>query len=370
MSEDRYEQLMDEARGLPSHSGLRVAVLEQAAREADRLGDEQRGYESRHQIVQVGTFSGNEDKALVAFSWCLAYADRQDDFPMHSLLWQYKWIVRSLTDYPTITRAQIRSMLDDFGRRLEKQGYDPRSLHKLEWSTALDLGDDEIAVGFFERWQDSPRGMLSDCIACDTNAIVRYHSYFDRDAEAIHTAEPILAGELSCACVPHNTYGMLLSCLVAVGRVDDADEYQKKGYRMISGNRDFLSNIADHLLHLVLRERWDRAVRMLERHLPWRLETHSPSDAFEFDLAAWMLCERLVDRGNRVRGLRTPANFPLHEEGDRYRPSDLAAWFEDRARETAARFDDRNGNDDYARRIPGTMEYVGVRRGDEGGLTM
>ena len=75
MSEDRFRELMDEARCLPN-TPTRVAMLEEAVREADLCNDAQLGFEARTELVEAATFSGLREKAMVAYSWCLAHYDR------------------------------------------------------------------------------------------------------------------------------------------------------------------------------------------------------------------------------------------------------------------------------------------------------
>lgn len=360
MSDDRYHLLMEQVWDLPEHSPLKLPLLDEAVREADRLNDEHLGYEARSELVETATFCGQEDRALVAFSWCLAYADRQgDDFRDHyDLLWAYKWIADNVSAFPSVSRAQIDSMVDDLARRLEAFGAGLQPVHKIRWSNAMAMGDEDRLPELFEVWQTSASGSISDCAACDADSVVTHHLTIGEPERALEAARPILDGRLSCASVPHVTLASVLRPLAELGRYDEGDEHQKRGYRLISRDRDHLSHVGEHLEYLAHREEFTRAVRMIERHLAWTLETNNPSDAFDFDLGAWTVLRRLVDRGDKPRKLRTPADFPLSNDDDRYRPSELAAWFEERVREAARRFDERNGNAHHARLIDEAIAFT------------
>src|SRR5437868_5986567 len=110
MSREQLEKLQFESWGLEA-SPAKVAILEQAVQLADSLGDASESFDIRQQLIEAATFGGMEDRALVAFSWCLAQSDKDPDrFPEEDLLWKYKWILAGITDYPGISLAKIRGM--------------------------------------------------------------------------------------------------------------------------------------------------------------------------------------------------------------------------------------------------------------------
>ena len=88
----QVEELLDQAGELPDGPS-KLALLEEAVRLADVHQDVALGDEVRSDLIRVAKFSGYPEKALVAFSWRLAQADRDpDNFPEKDLLWEYKWI--------------------------------------------------------------------------------------------------------------------------------------------------------------------------------------------------------------------------------------------------------------------------------------
>ena len=359
MSSDRFEELMRESNRL-ARGSLRVGVLEEACREADRLGDEELGYRARWDLVEAGEFSGREDRALVAFSWLLGYADRKGDEFRNtaSLLWRYKWIATDLRSFPDVSKEQIHELEDDLEARLVKNGYGLKALHDIRWSNALAMGYDDRAAEHFEKWLDAPRDRMSDCVACETDSHLYYEIQIGRNEEAIARARPILDGELSCSSVPQVTLSNLLEPLVGLGRIEEAEALCKRGYRMISRDPNFIGTATDHLDLVVRLQKWDRALRMFERHLPWRLATNIPADRFFFDISACMLFERLAENGDRPRKLRLPNSFERHSEDDRYRPSELADYFLASAQGLADRFDARNGNASKSRSIENVRAFT------------
>jgi hypothetical protein len=49
--------------------------------------------------------------------------------------------------------------------------------------------------------------------------------------------------------------------------------------------------------------------------------------------------------------LSMPRSFPLYDEQHKYKTVYLTKWFEARARELAAKFDARNGNDYFTKKL-------------------
>ena len=359
MSQDRFEQLM--MQSYQAQKGpVQVALMEEAVREADTLNDVERAFEARMELVQAATFSGQQEKALVAFSWCLGQADRDPDrFDEGQLLWQYKWVLEHLPAFPQISRAQIERMQDDFHARLLRQGSGLRAAHYMRWSMLAEMGCFDEALRHFELWRASPYDWLADCRACERNKQVRLLIRLHRNEEALADAGPILAGKLRCAEIPHLTLGHIMVPLLRLGRREEAREHHAKGYRLVSKNPEFLWIVARHLMFLVADDDLAKGVKLLERHLPWALTTMSLDRRFLFYVASSLLLEKLAATG-KPRKLRLPRELPSYREDDLYAPAELAGWFREEARVLAARFNDRNGNRFFTEQEQGCRQLVGL----------
>lgn len=365
MDATQVEELLRQANGLP-HGDSKIMLLEEAVRLADSPGvqSEALRFKAREELVEAATFGGAPDKALVAYSWCLAQMDKKttggDDFSFISsrwqTLWKYKWIMTEICGFPQISRAQIYEMLDDMERRFREEFDSTRAVLKLRSQIERFWGNDVDAVLYYYEWLYSPRDLLSDCKACDLDDEVNFQIYTGDDEQAVRTAEPLLAGQSRCSTVPQRTYAQVLLPLLRLGRLEEAARYHQKGYRMVSKNKDYLDSIYDHLVFLVLTENLDRAVRLFEKHLPWALDIANLSHRFTFHCGGLLLFEQLRAHGRERVSLRLPQNFPLFVEDGKYAVEAIAAWLDGSLRELAARFNARNGNDYFTRRIAETTE--------------
>jgi hypothetical protein len=348
---DQIGAILDEAQGL-QYGPTRVALTEEAVRLADAHADEEEGFDARLKLMTAAVFSGRPDVLMVAFAWCLARYDREPEkFPDFNLLWNYKWVADNLPSFPDVSREQVEAMLNDMERRYRSAGASMHPVHGQWRDALLEMGDLAGARRAAKRMASTPRGYLSNCPACVLDADVDFLVCTGRDEDAVSAAEPIVQGRMRCAEVPHRTLPRLLLPLVRMGRVSEAMTLHRKSYRMIAANPKFIPGWSNHVLLLALTDNMNRAVKLLETHWHDSVTAASRTAAFQFLCAAKFVFDRLVANGTTELRLRLPSGFALHQEGGVYDVRVLAAWVTDQARELAERFDARNGNKAYSRRL-------------------
>lgn len=362
MSDHRaaIDELMDQAAGL-DNGPAKVALLEEAVRLADTHSDVEEGFRARGELITAAMFSGQPDKELVAFSWCLSQCDREPDkFPESELLWKYKWVLDSIALFPQISRKQIEDMLDDMAKRFQRAGSTLHAVATLRRDLAMYMGDLEKAEKAHLEMERTRRDWLSNCPACVADGTVEYQAFLGRHDEAIQCARPILTGKQRCSEVPHRTYAIISLPLLHQRRVEEAMDYHLKGYRLIARNPKFVNMVGRHIRFLALTDNLPRAVRMLERHLPDALATAGLAWQFDFHLSALQLLDRLLDQGKAEMRMRLPAGLPPADKRGRHSLAALSRWFAGQAADLANRFDARNGNDYHHRRLAGVKELASL----------
>lgn len=349
--DDRLSQLFHEAFTLPK-GPARLAVLEEAIRLADSLLDEENGYEARQLLIETATFVGRPDLTLVAFSWCLAVCDRSPEkYDLHRLLWEYKWVVGTLTGFPAISRVRIDEIIADMEARYRRAGSGLHATLKLRCRLALEMGDTAEAVRYRRAWEKAPRDGLSDCPACELDDEIGFLIGTGDDAHAVERSSPILKGRLKCAEVPHLTLAQLVLPMFRLGRFEQAMECHLRGYRMILDNPDFLTALGSHLTFAVLTDNRDHAVRIFERHLPLVAPMPNQLKVFEFLLAGLTLLTRLEATGPAELPIRLPKDHPLFRADGPVPTADLRAWAAGELGRLADVFDARHGNTHFRGRL-------------------
>lgn len=353
----QIDDLLARAEAL-GHGPTRASLTEQAVQLADRHQDVEAGLQTRQEYVTATMFAGQPEKMLVAFSWILTQVDRdaKADIDLSHVLWQYKWVVNTLPDFPQISRAQIEEMFEDIERRFEEVGASMQAVWLKRRAVAMRMGDLEAAEEAHEALRRFRRDDLSDCEACEMDAAVEYAIFQGKDQRAIEKAGPILRGRFTCGEVPQITYAQILIPLLRLDRGDDAMAWHVKGYRMISKNpAEFIPQIADHIRFLTLTGNYARALRLVERHLALALDTNCLAWQFDFWLALKLLLETLISKRKTSLKLRLAESFPAVAENGEYQTADLISWFDMWLTDLAGQFDARNGNQYFTQRIDSTM---------------
>jgi hypothetical protein len=349
---DRIEELMAEASRL-DYGPTKAALLEEAVRLADSSGDVDAGFRTRQSYMDAANFAGHPDQMVVAFSWCLAQADRNPDkFSETDLLWKFKWVLSHLPEFPQVHWEQITSMLADMTRRYEKAGSTLRAIQSKHRSLAMHRGDRTAAREAHKALLATPRDWLSDCPACELDGTVDYLFFQGSFKQGVEAARPILAGRHRCAEVPHRTYARVLVPLLRLGLIGQAVENYQRGYRLIARNPgSFVYALGNILDFLTLTDNLAHGTRVLEKHLSEALICPALTWRIDFYLAARMLLERLAESGQQSMKLRLPSTFPAHRPEGEYDTTELERWFAEQAAELARRFDQRNGTPFYTEKI-------------------
>ena len=325
---------------------MKVALVEEAIRLADLHGDPEEGFWLRDELIDAALHSGYPEKALVAFTWCLAQCDRDPArFPEDSdLLWVYKWFCQELPKFPEITQAQIEQTFADMTARYQRAGSSLRAVYQLRTMAATIMGDRSAAKTWERKWQEAASDGSNDCPACELHYRLDCLLLLEDNIErALATVTPILEERLCCSEIPHLTLGLVLLPLIQQERWQEAARLHLRGYRLVARNRRYLKTVGEHLLFLTLAREFERALSLLEQHLIWALESRDLYGSFYFYRACYLLLRQLQSDRSELRML-LPSRFPNYRTDGCYELNAITAWFEDITEHIARRFDSRNGN--------------------------
>ncbi|MEU4577360.1 hypothetical protein ACBI99_22825 [Nonomuraea sp. ATR24] len=345
MTED-VQALLSEAGAMP-YGEARTVLAERALREAEARREHALIVRARLDLTQAYQYGGEPVKAFTVFSRNLADHDaepgRWGHWETRELLWHFKWIIADMRRFPEIPLRRALDAIDDMERRYRQAGDLLHAVHAKRCFIALHLGDDEATREWFHRWRTTPRDSLSDCEACDTDSTAAALVHLGRDEDAIAAAQPILQGETTCEVQPQGILTTLMLPYVRTGRHREAVQAHRRAYRLVQGNIAYLDDFGDHMEFCALTGNEARGLEILQRELPLLERPPSPSDARRFMGCAALLLRRLEETGH--------GHLTVHRAGRDVPVPELRATMEAGAREIAARFDARNGNDTSTRRL-------------------
>lgn len=363
------DTLLEQAQELP-HGPERLALVEEAVRAADLAHDGLAGYEARKELIYSADYAGQSEKMLVAFAWCRSYLDAHPEefgaWEQRSLTWFHKWVLIATHHFPQIPLARIQELHADYARRVQALGAGSGTVPYFRMSLAMHRGDHEDARVAFNLWQFARRDHLSDCPACEAQAVASYHRFLGDDAGCVIQVEKMLDQGMSCAHVPHATHGMVLPALMRLGRWADAQRHHQQGRDLVAGDPDHLRPQARHLEYLSVTD-LDAALAWYARHLSWAERTSELDDRLDFHLASALLFQQLRHAGRERVPLALPQEVPGHRPDGEYPVDDRSGHHTREATLLAARFDERNGLTYHALRLErtlalGRLEPAGVSR--------
>ncbi len=341
--------LLDEAYSLPD-CAARDAALERAARAAEALGDLDSAWSARCSVL--GSSSSHSaprfDTLFMCLAWCLAVSDRDPErFNPSSVLWQCKWVATAAPGYASVPRGVLDRIIDDIEVRFSRASWGRRAaLHKRFELFAL-VGELDRAREIVPEWLASQRDRGSDCPACEIGSVVWLHSSLRDDETAVRHARPIMQGRLSCATVPHSTFGTLLLPLDRLGRRAEARRLYDRGRRLVAALQDGVCRFAAPYLYYAARiGEYDDVVAQVRSGLRHSLSLRSDLDRLEWYGAVGAALEVLARNG--IERIDVPVVAGISDDGW-LSPAAYSRHCLRIAEAHAAALDRRNKNDYYTR---------------------
>ena len=355
--------LMAQAALLEDGRKAKTELLEEAVRLADSDNDDDLAYDARMKLLPAANWSGDVDKMLIAFAWCVAKyesAPERDVFRAYQILWYSKWAALEAPRFPSVAKPRIAQLLDDTERRFRDHGVSLRPVYQHRHYAAVELGDLDTAAVCYDKWWSEPRDRYADCAACEESARLDWALTRGDDSGALEIAQDIYRRGMRCAEVPHRIYGQTLVPLLRAGRVDEAKSAYRSGIRMIAKiEHNMAADVAKHAVFLALTGNFTSAQRVWSRVLARAAEHRLPSTRALVFADTALLCDLFVASG-RARA-KLPAIAPLPMPVDARGRVDVAAlgasaWSE--AVRIGALYDKRNGNGSFSAGLKAKRKLV------------
>ncbi|GAA4899627.1 hypothetical protein LX16_0728 [Stackebrandtia albiflava] len=337
---ETIRRAMADNRGMPNGEA-RNAHAESIVDQADALGDQPTVTEALITLIEAYEYSAESHKLLVPFARLLRRYDtapeHYDDEDVSGLFWYFKWATGGMLDNPDVPLAAVEHWLAEMRRRYTQAGYGMHAVLKEEWWIADHVGDTARAGRAFTEWRSTERDRMSDCLACDHNAVGEHLSHRS-DAEALEAWRPVLEGDLRCAEEPHRILADSLLPLTRLGRVEEARANHLRGYRMVRGDDSLATSVAMHIEFCALTGNEARALEILAEHRRHIDGIRNAGSRRRFLEGVAVLLGRLTDSGRGDVAVPGPGD----EDWTAARLRDVVlADLEELWR----RFDARNGSD-------------------------
>lgn len=353
-------KILSEAASL-DEGPAQVELIQQAVHLADQIQDIDAGFQARLRLQEAALVCGSADVLLVAYTWCLSQTERDPDrFGLYQVLWRYRWAIVYLPTYPEIPRSRIEEALADMSKRYRNAGASLRPVHLLRWKVAMKLGDGPMASEARQAWKRSRWGWLADDEQTERVTQIEYHLFRERWAEAATEAKGYTDGSIRDLSYLDSVLSWMVVPLLRLGRMEEAMRVHERGYRLTIKNAALVTQAARHVQFLGLTHNFPRALRLVERYLPYCVGS-DPEDKIEF-YPALLTMIRLLRREKTTVRLRLSATCPGYQADGIYDLAELDRVYMAEAMEVANQYDARDGNDYYARMMADLDEILPFAR--------
>lgn len=354
----RFREIICHADALPV-SVEKIASYEQAIKFADAHGNIHDGYLARKKILRPAIWSGEPNKAIIAYSWCLAQTDKQPDiFPEDEIMWEYKWIINHTVAFPCVSRTQIDNLLHDMQQRYLRNGGGERPVLEMRMSLAIRSGEFSQARELYQKWKFIERDRFSDCPACEQDTHVYAHLFAFNDFEmALKYAQPIFSGELSCASIPDYTVSYMLEPLIDNGYIERAREYYDKYAWSLDDSKHSLFCYSSYLRFAIIDQRRETPEKFVQL-FNWALDSVDKENIFDFLIPAKYFLQQCLNKGTTNLNILLPANIKKIAGSD---IASMLAWVNKNIQLIADEFDQRNGNSYYNFRLSAVEKLKNYR---------
>ena len=357
------DSLLKEAYEYNDESPRKTELLQKAYTLAQTIQDVEQQLNIGKDLVQASQWSGNSPVALSIFPQLLTLADKNPQLEgNYSMLWEYKWVITDLPDFPTITKKQIFAALKDMENRYKKAGYGRKVIDHYYSIIYLQLGmidqAKEFALLAIKSKGDS---YMQDCIACVKLANFKLSCHTESLDNALKIGQPLFDKKYSCSSVPVGAYAYILPFLLNAGKMKYAKKIFEQYYEVMDQDSDFYH---EPILYCIKSKQFTKALELLGKDTSKFLESsssfYSPLkdiDCFQYALSFWYLCDQIVRAGKTKIKFIFHEDFILYNSTNSYVIKELLDFFKTETLALAKSFDQRNENNFISNQIIETFNY-------------
>lgn len=317
-------------------SESKTAVLEGLLGIAEGKNLDAVAFSIRLEIVQSTVFSGDIEKALVAFTHCVAEFDAEKEYALaetFSVLWSSKWINRTIVAFPNITKQQIDDIENDIADRFERHGFGLRSHYMFGWLNAIEMGNQEKANRRRKQWiKETIMPGHPRCKACELHYEIHYQIQENQPEKGLNAYRSLLRSKEVCNRVPLASHVLMLPFLKP-----ETDEGRAAFlfalFEFEPANIDRVSLAGDFLFYLLDKDDAQSALKIASNYLGPAMKTKDLDQKLHFFIAA----ERFFNTTNGF-------SFPWRHLDQEFALAELKCFLESQINRLALAFDSRNQN--------------------------
>jgi hypothetical protein len=306
-------------------------------------------FEARMAYIRQCVFLNQDQEVIAMFPWFLNKCDSKDNYSKYlQVLWTFKWVINSVTDFPAISLSKIEGLFKEFERRFEEYGTGDRVINYFKAQMESQLGNIDKSLEFAaDYFSDTRTCILDDCAACQPNNISRVFLVAEQYDRMMDCIKPILDGELTCHVVPHTTFPKAAYASMRTGAWEKAAYYVQTTYEYLDFMTPDTYEASVLLLHHACKGEFLKGRNLMQKQLAFALKSTASGEVYDFYFSCALFMQAYLTSEEETMALDLVINkdhFLLPTEGNKYDVSALQEWFETAAYKHARLLDTRNGN--------------------------
>jgi hypothetical protein len=323
----------------------KVKLFKEAINIADVHNDIEWGFDLRKQIIEEEKGTSSCIEGLPAFVWMLeTYEQHPDICDESDFLMEYKWMVQAVIRNADISMAQFDSIIEDYKRRLQKNGFSLHSYYTARTRMAFQQKNFVEAKKYLDLRKSEERDDLSFCTVCELHDLVEYEFLTGNIANAFEIGIDLFTEKEQCKYVPFQTICNNINIIDCYGLEPIAEKLLSIAvlYLEVMQTTD-MSNIGyvGELIFYLTKKDKNRAWTFFEKYLPWSLNCE---DYYNFQFSSGALS---LFKGSGVHSLNVSSEIPWYKSSGVYELPELYDYYRNQAEALATKFDARNGNTNF-----------------------
>ncbi len=329
----------------------RLLLIKEAIAMADKHNDLDWGFDLRILLINTENHTPRTVLSYPAFAWILDSSDSNEGyFDERDFLYEYKWMYAISSGSTEISKEQLKSIGDDFHRRLLKNGYSSRGYYHILSIWHQHLRDYEKSIEVTRLMDEELVDEMSDNKPFEL-AVKAYNlialGKFD-EAEVV--SRDLFANRFEFMDTAFEINTVFAYEYFKLGN-ERAREYFDVAREKIPvyDENDSITHFRSRVFYMYLL--WQYGFEdywaIFEQFCVWE---HEADDHYSFIFTKHAMC---VLRDGGEHKFNFPTFLPYYQESGNYDLNALYLYFKERTYDYARRFDQRNGNDNFTAEVNG-----------------
>ena len=325
----------------------KINFIKQAIAIAAGHNDVQWSFDLRCELIEEEACTTRYTETIPAFAWLLdAYDSDPDLFDIDYIISRYRWVINQMFRNVGVSVAQIQEIFVDYKLRLQKHGYSLRSFYSAKADFGFFLDNMEIVQENIEL-RDKYQANSFDYWINELYVNIEYVLRKNNTDYALQLEKEIAESDLEFVYYPFAVYTSLMRHFTRRKKYNEAHKYFLKAENCLTrleNDQSTIPQIGCLIYFLSIKDK-KKAWHFFEKYINWTIDADDCTITF-FSIDILNLL-----REKQTKVLNVSPQLPWYRSDNTYNTTDLYNYYYNLAHDMVHRFDERNGNNIFSKRL-------------------